>query len=157
MHATARLRLIVVGREPDEYRFEPRASAALVDGGLRVVCVEGGAYEIDGFRATPRPARWTCGFSSLVTAFRRTGQPTEAWNATVAEDARVRERVVADAGDRWRWEYTAISEALGGRVRVTLIMDATTGRLVSGTRSDPTGDVRWTFNYTALFTPVQLP
>jgi hypothetical protein len=36
-------------------------------------------------------------------------------------------------------------------------MDAETGRLLSGTRSDPTGDVRFTFSYTTIFTPVQLP
>ena len=61
-------------------------------------------------------------------------------------------------------QMAALLEALrglGGR-RVldevlTLVMDAASGRLLSGTRRDPSGDLRWTFNYTALFTPVQLP
>jgi hypothetical protein len=157
MGATERLRVIVVGGTPDELRFEPRASASLTDGDLTTVCLDGRAYDIDGFVATERDARWTCGGAAFVSSFRRTGQPREAWNNSVPEDRAIRERVVADGRDRWRWEYTARSDELGGTVRTTLLMDATTGRLLSGTRRDPGGDVRWTFNYTALFTPVQLP
>ena len=155
--ATERLRVIVVGGTPDELRFEPRASAALIDGDLATVCVDGRAYDIDGFEATEREARWTCGASAFVSSVRRSGQPREAWNNSVPEDTAIRERVVADGPDRWRWEYSARSAELDGPVRATLLMDAATGRLLSGTRRDPTGDVRWTFNYTALFTPVALP
>jgi len=155
--ATGRLRVIVVGGTPDELRIEPRASAAVSDGMLLSVCVDGRAYEIDGFTATPRPARWTCGSASFISAFRRTGQPREAWNASMPVDSEILETVVADGRDRWRWEYAAISETLGGPVRSTLLMDAATGRLLSGTRSAPDGDVRWTFSYTTIFLPVQLP
>lgn len=157
MTVTGRLRLIVVGADPDEYRFELRASASLIDGVLHVVCVDGRAYDIDGFTATPRPERWTCGPGSLISGFRRTGRPQEAWNTSVPTDSRSRETVVSDSRGRWRWEYAATSEALGGPVRTTLVMDAETGRLLSGTRTDPTGSVRYTFNYTALFLPVELP
>ena len=155
--ATGRLRVIVVGGTPNELRFEPRASAALSEGTLLTVCIDGRAYEIDGFTATPRPARWSCGSASFVSGFRRAGQPREAWNASMPVDSEILETVVADGRDRWRWEYAATSEALGGAVRATLLMDAATGRLLSGTRRDPTGDVRWTFNYTTIFLPVELP
>jgi hypothetical protein len=157
LNATGRLRLIVVGGSPNEFRFETRASAALVDGTLKVVCMEGQAYAIDGFRATPRPARWTCGTSAFVSSMRRTGRPLEAWNASIPVDTSIRERVLPEGRDRWRWEYVARSTTLDGPVRTTLIMDAATGRILSGTRTDPSGNVRWTFSYTTIFTPVQLP
>ena len=154
---TGRLRVIAVGAAPNELRYEPRASAALDAGELLVVCLANEAYDINGFRAKPRPARWACGTNALVTSFRRTGRPVEAWNATLTVDTNVRERIVADGRDRWRWEYTATSKALGGQVRSTLLMDVATGRLLSGTRVDPTGSSRWTFSYTQLFSPVELP
>ena len=147
----------MVGGTPDELRFEPRASAALTDGTLQTVCLDGRAYEIEGFTATPRPARWTCGAASFVSSFRRTGQPREAWNSSLPTDSEILETVVADGPDRWRWEYAAISDPLGGPVRATLLMDAATGRLLSGTRRDPDGDLRWTFSYTTIFLPVELP
>lgn len=157
MGATERLRVIVVGGSPNEFRFEPRASASLTDGDLTTVCVDGRAYDIEGFEATERTARWTCGAAAFVSSFRRSGQPREAWNNSVPEDSAIHERVVADGRERWRWEYSARSAELNGPVRTTLVMDAATGRLLSGTRRDPASDVRWTFNYTALFTPVGLP
>jgi hypothetical protein len=155
--ATQRLRVIVVGGSPDELRFEPRASASVTEGELTTVCIEGRAYDIDGFEATQRDARWTCGVAAFVASFRRSGQPREAWNGSVPEERAIRERVVAGGSDRWRWEYSARAADGSGTVQATLLMDAETGRLLSGTRRDPSGDVRWTFNYTGLFTPVQLP
>jgi len=157
LNATGRLRVIVVGGSPDELRIETRASAALLEGILTVVCVEGQAYAVDGFRATPWPARWTCGTNAFVSSLRRTGRPLEAWNASIPVDTSIRERVLPEGRDRWRWEYVGRSPILDGPVRATLIMDAATGRLLSGTRSDPSGNVRWTFSYTTIFTPVQLP
>jgi hypothetical protein len=157
LSVTQRLRVIVVDGMPNELRYEPRASAALDRGELRVVCVDRQAYDIDGFRARERPASWACGSSALVSSFRRTGRPLEAWNSTLPTDDDVRELVVADGRDRWRWDYTATSRALGGLVTTTLLMDAATGRLLSGNRTDPTGSVRWTFNYTQIFSPVELP
>lgn len=157
LNATGRLRVIVVGGAPDELRIETRASAALVKGELTLVCVDGQAYTIDGFRATPQPSRWACGTSAFVSSMRRAGRPLEAWNASVPVDISIRERVLPEGRDRWRWEYVARSPSLDGPVRATLIMDAATGRLLSGNRSDPSGNVRWTFSYTTIFTPVQLP
>ena len=157
LSVTERLRVIVVGGTPNELRYEPRASAALDGGELHVVCVDRQAYDIDGFRAKVRPASWACGSSALVSSFRRTGRPLEAWNSTLPTDDAVQEQVVADGRDRWRWDYTATSKVLGGLVTTTLLMDAATGRLLSGNRTDPNGSVRWTFNYTQIFSPVELP
>jgi hypothetical protein len=65
--------------------------------------------------------------------------------------------VTSPSRDKWQWAYTASSKILGGTVKTTLVLDATTGRLLSGSRTDPTGTTRFTFSYTTIFAPIALP
>ncbi len=57
------------------------------------------------------------------------------------------------AKGRWQWDYVANSKNLGGSVKTTLVLDPTTGRLLSGSRTDKTGTTRFTFSYTTIFAP----
>ena len=56
----------------------------------------------------------------------------------------------------WAW-YTARSAILGGTVHTQLVQDVATGRLIGGSRIDPTGNTHYTFSYTTIFAPIALP
>ena len=154
---SGRLRLVITGAGTRELRYEPKASGAIADGALASVCVGGAAYIVQGFQSTTVPGRWACGGSALISSFRRSGQPVYAWNTRLPADTRIRERLAIVNKGRWRWTYTATSTILKGPVTTTLLIDVETGRLISGTRKDPTGNIRYTFSYTTIFAPIQLP
>ena len=154
---TGRMRLILVGSGTRELRFESRASGVVADGSLMSVCVAGAAYALQGFRSTVVPGKWACGGSALVSSMRKSGQPAYAWNSRLPVDTRIKERVSVASKGHWQWDYVAVSRILDGTVRTTLLLDAATGRLVSGSRTDRTGRTRYTFSYTTIFAPIALP
>lgn len=140
-----------------ELRFEPKASGAVADGALGSICLTGAAYTVQGTTSTSVPGRWACGASALVSGFRKSGQPVYAWNTRLPADTKIKERVATTSRDRWQWDYVATSRILGGTVKTTLVLDSTSGRLISGSRTDPTGTTRFTFSYTTIFAPIALP
>jgi hypothetical protein len=140
-----------------ELRFEPKASGVFADGALASVCTAGASYTVQGLRSTVVPGKWACGGSALVSSFRKSGQPVYAWNTRLPADTKIKEVVTSPSRDKWQWAYTASSKILGGTVKTTLVLDATTGRLLSGSRTDPTGTTRFTFSYTTIFAPIALP
>ena len=154
---SGRLRLILTGTGTRELRFEPKASGVIVDGALASVCLGGASYTIQGLTYVAIPAKWACGGSALVSSFRKSGQPVYAWNSRLPVDSKIKELVTIASKGRWQWDYTATSTILGGAVKTSLLLDATTGRLISGSRTDPTGQTRYTFSYTTIFAPIALP
>jgi hypothetical protein len=154
---TGRLRLILVGNGTRELRFEPKASGVVADGSLASVCMTGAAYTVQGIRSISVPGNWACGGSALVSSFRKSGQPVYAWNTRLPTDTKIKERVSVVSKDRWQWDYVATSKILGGSVKTTVVLDSNTGRLVSGSRTDPKGATRYTFSYTTIFAPIGLP
>lgn len=92
-----------------------------------------------------------------MSGFRKSGQPVYAWNSRLPVDLNIKERVSVPAKGRWQWDYTATSKNLGGTVRATVVLDANSGRVVSGTRTDRTGTTRFTFSYVTIFAPIALP
>jgi hypothetical protein len=103
------------------------------------------------------PGKWACGGSALASSFRKSGQPAYAWNSRLPADTKIKERLSIVSKGRWQWDYTATSKILKGAVKTTLLLDVATGRLISGSRTDPTGSTRYTFSYTTIFAPIQLP
>lgn len=151
------MRLILTGTGTRELRFEPRASGVIADGSLTSVCLAGATYTVAGMRSTTVPGKWACGGSALASGFRKSGQPVYAWNTRLPADSKIKERVSVASKGRWQWDYAATSRILGGTVTTSLILDVATGRIVSGTRTDPTGTTRYTFSYTTIFAPIALP
>ena len=154
---TGRLRVVGVGTAPVELRFEPKASGTVAGGALTSVCLAGASYVITGLRASTIAGKWACGGSALVSGFRRSGQPIATWNTRLPVDTNISETVTALAHDRFQWEYTGTSKALGGAVHTTVVLDGATGRLVSGQRIDPKAQTRYAFSYTTIFAPIALP
>jgi hypothetical protein len=151
------MRLVLSGTGTRELRFEPRASGVFADGALASVCMTGAAWTVQGLRSTSVPGKWACGASALLSSFRKSGQPVYAWNTRLPTDTKIKERVSAPSKDRWQWDYVATSTILHGTVKTTVVLDANTGRLISGSRKDPTGTTRFTFSYTTIFAPIALP
>lgn len=150
-----RLEITIDGPAAAALRFEPAASATVVDGVVGFVCVGGRAY--DGQSAFTRlPGSWTCGADALVAGFRGIGQPIDAWNRTIPTDTRRAESVVVDGG-RWTWRYRATSPFYGGAVSASVTLDPATRRVVAASRRDPTGETRYTFRYGADFPPIAVP
>jgi hypothetical protein len=145
------------GNGTRELRYEPKASAVVADSAMTSICFGGAAYTVDAMNSTKLPAKWSCGSPALVNGYRKSGQPVYAWNTRLPADSKIKERVAATARDRWQWDYVATSKILNGQVKTTLVMDSATGRLVSGSRTDPTGTTRYTFSYTTIFAPITLP
>jgi hypothetical protein len=108
-------------------------------------------------RSASVPGKWACGGSALVSAFRKSGQPVYAWNTRLPADTRTKERLSTPTKGRLQWDYTARSTILGGTVHTQLVQDVATGRLIGGSRTDPTGTTRFTFSYTTIFAPIALP
>jgi hypothetical protein len=151
------LRLVISGDGTRELRFEPKASAAVADGAVASVCLAGAAYTLRDMRSALVPGRWACGGSALASAFRKSGQPVYAWNTRLPADTKIKERLSTPSKGRLQWNYTARSTILGGTVRTQLVQDVATGRLIGGSRTDPTGTTRYTFSYTTIFAPIALP
>jgi hypothetical protein len=150
-----RLEVGIDGPAAGALRFEPAASATVIDDVVGFVCVKGRAY--DGQSAfTALPGSWTCGSRALVAGFRGIGQPIDAWNRTIPTDTARRESLDVDGG-RWTWRYRATSPYYGGAVSATVTLDAATRRVIAASRKDPTGSTRYTFDYGADFAPIAVP
>jgi hypothetical protein len=155
IRAAGTLEIGIDGPNAGTLRFEPGASATVIEDVVGFVCVGGRAY--DGQSAFTRlPGRWTCGAPALVAGFRGIGQPIDAWNATIPTDTRRRERLEI-RGDRWTWTYRANSPFYGGAVTATVILDRSTRRVVEARRTDPTGATTYDFRYGSDFPPIAVP
>lgn len=150
-----RLVVVIDGPAAGSLRFEPAASATVIDDTVGFVCVDRRAY--DGQSAfTALPGSWTCGAAALVAGFRGIGQPIDAWNRTIPTDTRRAESVVVQDG-RWTWRYRATSPYYGGAVSASVTLDPRTRRVVEASRKDPTGATRYAFDYGADFPPIAVP
>ena len=155
IQAAGRVEVAIVGPNAGTLRYQPRASATVIEGVVGSVCVGGRNYDGQaGFAALP--GTWTCGKKALSAGFRNIGQPIDAWNATVPTDSGRRESISA-SGATWTWRYTATSPYVGGRVSAVVTVDRATGRITSARRSDPTGVTRYVFKYGATFPPIAVP
>ena len=155
IRAAGRMEVEIAGPNAGALRFEPDASATVIDGVVGFVCVGGRAY--DGQSSFTRlPGRWTCGAPALTAGFRSIGQPIDAWNATIPTDNARRETLAVEDG-RWTWRYRANSPFYGGAVTASVTLDPATGRIVAARRVDPTGTTRYTFDYGAEFPPIAVP
>ena len=154
---SGRLRLVISGNGTRELRFEPKASAVVADNAVTSVCISGAAYTIQDLRSAVVPGKWACGASALGSAFRKSGQPAYAWNTRLPADTKIKERLTTPTKGRLLWDYTARPAILGGTVHTQLVQDVVTGRLIGGSRIDPTGSTHYTFSYTTIFAPIALP
>jgi hypothetical protein len=154
--AGGRIRLIAAGPSPGEIRYEPTASASMLDGHAVFVCLEGVAYDSQNLWE-PVPGVWSCGAKALRQGFRELGQPLEAWSPALEPNTGILERVRVDADGTWLWDYSADSPQYGGRVTATVRLDPATGRILSAVRDDPIGRSGYTFEYGASFPPIALP
>jgi hypothetical protein len=138
-------------------RFEPSASATVVDGELLFVCRNGRAFDGQGGFAE-MAGRWTCGSDALVRGFRTMGQPVDAWTDELPLDDEVRETYdLLENGD-WRWRYRAENAILGsGPIKVTVVIDPATGRITAASRTDPLGRTTWKPTYGASFPEIAVP
>jgi hypothetical protein len=152
-----RLSIAVRGEFAAELRYEPTASATVVDGSLQFVCRAGRAYDGQaGF--SQLDGRWACGSDALVRGFRTMGQPVDAWSPDLPLDSTVRETYDALDDGSWRWRYRAENPILGeGQIRVSVVIDPTTGRILTASRSDPLGTTTWTPTYGASFPSIAVP
>ena len=117
----------------------------------------GAAYTVQGIRSISVPGKWACGGVGPGVELpeeRPAGLRLEHAAAGRLEDQGARQHALEG---RWQWDYAATSAILRGSVKTTIVLDATTGRLISGSRTDPTGTTRYTFSYTTIFAPVALP
>ncbi len=149
--------LVVEIRGPNDgtLRFEPAASATVIEGVVGYVCLGGRSYDgQSGFAAVP--GRWTCGADALVEGFRHIGQPIDAWNATIPSDEKRREKVTV-VGNTWTWRYRATSPFYGGAVDTVVTLDRSSGRITGATRTDPTGTTRYSFRYGVRFPKIAVP
>jgi hypothetical protein len=152
---TGRLEVAIDGPNAGTLRFEPDASATVIEGVTGYACVGRRAY--DGQSGFARvPGTWRCGGPALVAGFRNLGQPIDAWNRTIPAD-RGRRESLAIKGDTWTWRYRATSPFYGGAVTASVTMDRGTRRITSAQRKDPTGTTRYTFRYGADFPPITIP
>jgi hypothetical protein len=145
----------IQGPSPGELRYEPAASATVIDGEPTFVCRGGRAYDgQSGWLAAP--GDWTCGPGALVRGFRTIGQPLDAWNETLPMDAGIRERIDLLSSGRWRWTYRA-SSPFAGQVTTRVVVDPATGRIASASRADDAGETDYAFDYGADFPPIAIP
>lgn len=153
---SGRLRIRVIGPSPGELRYQPAASATVVDGAVVFVCLGGRAYDgQSGF--TEVPGDWRCGTDALVRGFRLAGQPLDAWSSDLPLDQGISEAVEALPDGTWRWTYRATNPVFGGEVRATVVVDPSTGEIRSASRRDPTGDTTYGISYREAFPEIRLP
>ncbi len=154
--AARHLEVTVTGPNPGVLRFEPAGSATVVAGKVAFVCVHGIAY--DGQLGFARvPGSWQCGAAALVGGFRGIGQPADSWSPGSPRDSAIGETVSAGSAGSWTWAYSGTSPFLGGRVTARLSLDPSSGRILAGRRTDPTGTSTYTFDYDRTFPPITVP
>ena len=154
--AARHLQVTASGPSPGVLRFEPSASATMVNGTIVFVCVGGAAY--DGQSGFARvPGKWTCGAGALVSGFRQIGQPADSWSANSPGDASITESVTVGSDGSWTWAYTGISAFLGGRITARVSLDPATDRIRTAQRTDPTGTSTYAFDYVRTFPALAVP
>jgi hypothetical protein len=154
--AAKRLQVTVAGPNPGVLRFEPAASATIVDGQVGFICLDGAAFDgQSGF--TRVPGTWECGVDALINGFRHIGEPADSWNATSPTDAGITESVGVAADGTWTWSYAGTSAFLGGRVTARVSLDARSGRILVARRVDPIGVTTYSFDYTVTFATLAVP
>jgi len=154
--AARHLQVTASGPSPGVLRFEPSASATMVNGTVVFVCIGGAAY--DGQSGFARvPGKWTCGAGALVSGFRQIGQPADSWSANSPGDASITESVTVGSDRSWTWAYTGISPFLGGRITARVSLDPATGRIRTAQRTDPTGTTTYAFDYVRTFPALAVP
>jgi len=154
--AARHLQVTASGPSPGVLRFEPSASATMVNGTVVFVCIGGAAY--DGQSGFARvPGKWTCGAGALASGFRQIGQPADSWSANSPGDASITESVTVGSDRSWTWAYTGISPFLGGRITARVSLDPATGRIRTAQRTDPTGTTTYAFDYVRTFPALAVP
>jgi hypothetical protein len=154
--AAKHLQVTLSGPNPGVLRFEPRASATIVDGRVGFVCQDGAAYDgQSGF--TQVPGTWKCGAAALSAGFRLIGQPADAWSETSPTDSAITEAVTVGPDGTWAWAYAGASAFNGGRVTATVRLDAKSGRILAARRVDPTGVTTYSFDYALTFPALAVP
>ena len=154
--AARHLQVTASGPSPGVLRFEPSASATMVNGTIVFVCVGGAAY--DGQSGFARvPGKWTCGAGALASGFRQIGQPADSWSANSPGDASITESVTVGSDGSWTWAYTGISAFLGGRITARVSLDPATDRIRTAQRTDPTGTSTYAFDYVRTFPALAVP
>ena len=154
--AARHLQVTASGPSPGVLRFEPSASATMVNGTVVFVCIGGAAY--DGQSGFARvPGKWTCGAGALASGFRQIGQPADSWSANSPGDASITESVTVGSDRLWTWAYTGISPFLGGRITARVSLDPATGRIRTAQRTDPTGTTTYAFDYVRTFPALAVP
>jgi hypothetical protein len=154
--AAKHLQVTLVGPNPGVLRFEPSASATIVDRKIAFVCVDGAAF--DGQSGFARvPGAWKCGASALSGGFRHIGQPADSWNETSPTDGAITEAVTVGHDGTWTWAYSGVSAFYGGRVTATVSLDAASGRILAARRVDPTGATAYSFDYVVTFPALAVP
>ncbi len=147
--------MLIDGPSPGVLRYEPTASATAIDGKLTFVCVDSQA--LDGQSGwLPVPGDWTCGPDALVRGFRSIGQPLDAWSPGLPKDSAIKETTETMKDGHWRLTYRARSP-YGGSVTTRIVVDPTTGRIASASRSDSTGTTAYAFDYEATFPAIAAP
>jgi hypothetical protein len=159
--ATGHLRITVIGPNPGVLRYQPTASATVVDGKVVFICARGAAFDGQGGSFAAVPGSWDCGGRALVEGFRHTGQPVDAWSASGngggVSDSAIVERLSTESDGRWRWDYSAKSAVFGGTVKTTVWLDPATGHLLDARRTDPTGQTQYGINYSQAFPAIVAP
>ncbi len=154
--AARHLQVTASGPRPGVVRFEPSASATLVNGTLVFVCIGGAAY--DGQSGFARvPGKWTCGAAALVSGFRQIGQPADSWSLGSPGDGSISESVTVGPDGSWTWAYLGTSAFLGGRVTARVSLDPATNRILTAQRTDPTGTTTYAFDYARTFPALAVP
>jgi hypothetical protein len=154
--AAKHLQVAIAGPNPGVLRFEPSASATIVDGRVGFVCTDGAAF--DGQSGFARvPGTWECGAAALSGGFRHIGQPADAWNETSPTDSAITEAVAVGHDGTWTWAYSGASAFSGGRVTATVHLDAASGRILAARRVDPTGVTTYSFDYDVTFQALAVP
>jgi hypothetical protein len=154
--AARHLQVTASGPSPGVLRFEPSASATMVNRTIVFVCIGGAAY--DGQSGFARvPGKWTCGAGALVSGFRQIGQPADSWSPSSPGDASITESVTVGSDGSWTWAYTGISAFLGGRITARVSLDPATERIRTAQRTDPTGTTTYAFDYVRAFPALAVP
>ena len=157
LRTVGHVRLTVIGPSPGVLRYEPDASATVVDGSVVFICAGGAAFDGQGGRFAPAPGAWECGGAALIGGFRNMGQPVDAWSETLPTDTSITERTSLEPDGRWRWDYAAQTPVFGGSVTTTARVDPASGRLLDVRRTDPTGETRYGISYDETFPPIVAP
>ena len=154
--AARHLQVTAAGPRAGVVRFEPSASATLVNGTLVFVCIGGAAY--DGQSGFARvPGKWTCGTGALISGFRQIGQPADSWSSSSPGDASITEAVTVGSDGSWTWAYTGVSAFLGGRITARVSLDPASNRIRAAQRTDPTGATTYAFDYARTFPALAVP